>query len=625
MICDSLFVMINYGVQLLNRHSNTIVARFSANQRLRLLAWLLSIAYTEPLLRESCGVVRSSALSRAETALRRAHNATCWSDGFCRVEAESTVPTTTRDYARLLEDAYVDLHRACVGVGTDAAVCLVSNDVRTGDGLRVTEFYRPVCLPAACATDRADHVRIVDPTPAGCVAGECEMLASSLLCPVTRIPAAVDDDVCRSDAKAMRRNTALTSRTDALQRKMTRSCITALFNNDNDDGPCSVSTTIEADILKDYGRFRSERPPELAAYENACRTEGGSPCSLSARFVDRQSESFLTVETDYEIGEWPTCLTPSCADIIDQDRDRMVTRIALDALRDEVDCDNVVGTCDAAVTNLTCRRDDHPYPSQAPSTESSQSPTSLSSPRSANPTFVFSSRPTAAPTVVPTTLASYFPSLSSSILPINSTTTTNTNVTTTNTTSKIIANETTAATTNETTTTALSYTPAPVPSPTAALTGILKNYDDESTLIGRVENMEQNVLNNLTQSLEHSNDEDDSMITTTTATDENETLVTPQDEPGVSTQALDRDDDDDTTTTTDRSEAWPKPNDDPLEASHFAEKDVIDADHDDATNNASPQRVALYTFSIVLLMCLVWPWLPTGSRRGRARNEEGQL
>ena len=115
------------------------------------------------------------------------------------------------------------------------------------------------------------------------------------------------------------------------------------------------------------------------------------------------------------------------------------------------------------------------------------------------------------------------------------------------------------------------------------------------------------------------------MITTTTATDKNETLVTPQDKPGVSTQALDCNDDNDTTTTTNQSEAWPKPNNDPLEVSHFAEKDVINTDHDDATNNASPQRFALYTFLIVLLMCLVWPWFPTGLLRGCARNEEGQL
>lgn len=368
-----------------------------------------------------------SELVNAETTMQQSYNNTCHVQRTCVVEAQSDVATTTRNYIYLVSESYTDLATACdsISPGKGNSVCLVSNEIRTSAGMRTIEAYKPVCFPAACSMTQ-DNVRLVDPSPGNCdpndASDDCEVLSTTVECPVTRVPS--DSGTCIADADDIRKDETMSSSLDKISRSMTRACLGILFGEQNDS--CSVSSTVEAKLNHDYSSFVNDNESHRE-YEDVCFEEEGRSCTISAEFLNKESESFLSLNSHYNFTHYPVCLPESCV------QDGVILEdLAMKILEDRVDCNSDRGICEKSVSNLSCKNNPRfsSVPSATPSTLSSLVPTE--SPTSARPTsspsfsrsssqptaYDFSSiSPSTNSTRAPTVLLSAIPSSARSSLP----------------------------------------------------------------------------------------------------------------------------------------------------------------------------------------------------------------
>lgn len=349
----------------------------------------------------------STPVAAARAALSARFNETCRDDGACAVTADHETPTTTRNYFSLLGDAYTDLDAACRATHAGNSVCLASSEIDGGTA-RTIEAHKPVCVPAACSVERTDHVRLVDPTPGNCAPRDpdCEIVSTTVECPVTRGEPEHDDAACRSEAERASRNYRLTSLTQRLSRTVTRACLGVLFQEqqqDDDFGLCTVSTTVEAEVRNDYSDFwRDGASGSRASFENACARSGGSTCTLSAVFVNRESASFLDLNSYFVFTNYPVCLPEDCSSRSEEDDDESALEdLAWNVFRDRAQCSSVVGSCDRTVTGLSC-----PGLGQA---EEDRPVTSRPSPRWTSPpssyVLVSLATPTESPTMAPSPVA----------------------------------------------------------------------------------------------------------------------------------------------------------------------------------------------------------------------------
>lgn len=333
---------------------------------------------------------QDSELVSAAKYMQKKYNETCHKEGTCTVEATNDIPTSTRDFTSLIGDVYTDMSQACdaANPGKGNTVCLVSNEVFDED-LKMVEVFKPVCFPADCS-ETAAHIRLVDPTPSNCSpnSNKCEILSSEILCPVNRIP--TDTGTCETDANKILASKELVNIDQKLNAQMVRSCIGSLLGSDNE--LCSVSTTVEAIRKADYSSFVNTHESHLE-YEEICGEVGGQSCTISATLINRESESFLSLNTYYVYIDYPVCLPyEDCVD-----GDVSAEDLALEIFKDSFQCSRN-GSCEQKVSNISCK-DREATSSSSPST----SPPSLrSGSPSSLPSSFHSSSPSIASTIVTT-------------------------------------------------------------------------------------------------------------------------------------------------------------------------------------------------------------------------------
>jgi len=319
--------------------------------------------------------------------MQNKYNETCHDEGTCTVEATNSIPTSTRDFTNLISEMYPEMSTSCgaVNPGKDDKVCLVTNTVSDND-LKLVELYKPVCFPADCSETEA-NIRLVDPTPGNCKPNNpnCEILSSEILCPVDRVP--TDTGTCQSDAAQIVKNSEVKSSTQKLTSKMVRACIGSLLGTSSE--LCSVSTTVEAIRTSDYSNFVKNNHESYLAYEEICNDGGGRSCTISTTLINRESESFLSLNSYFVYTDYPVCLPyDECVTDGVSEED-----LALEIFKDSFRC-TTVGTCEQIVSNISCKDGETSTTTTSPpSPRSSPIPTTSAPTRS--PSIASSHRPSA--------------------------------------------------------------------------------------------------------------------------------------------------------------------------------------------------------------------------------------